>query len=339
LNNNSSHIDNLIARYLAGEASDNEREELLLWMDRSPENKKYFEGIRFVHDKAVSSHRIVKVDVDKAWQKLSLQMDDPALQKTSEIKSIPVYRKTWFRLAASVVLLLGLTLTFLLLNRTERTIENYSLVTTDTIQTHTIAGTGITLNRNSSLNFSLKKTGRKQEIELSGEAFLEVSHSSDTILIVRAGTTFIKDIGTSFNVKAYPEHPTIEVYVENGEVIFYTSDNTGITLKAGETGIFDKNEKRFYKPDAVDINAIAYKSKLFVFRDTPLSKAIQALNSVYNRKYELANPELGNCTITVIFDSESPEAIADVISETLGLQVSEQPDKFVLDGVVCSGQP
>jgi ferric-dicitrate binding protein FerR (iron transport regulator) len=279
------------------------------------------------------------VDVDKAWQKLSLQMDDPALQKTSEIKSIPVYRKTWFRLAASVVLLLGLTLTFLLLNRTERTIENYSLVTTDTIQTHTIAGTGITLNRNSSLNFSLKKTGRKQEIELSGEAFLEVSHSSDTILIVRAGTTFIKDIGTSFNVKAYPEHPTIEVYVENGEVIFYTSDNTGITLKAGETGIFDKNEKRFYKPDAVDINAIAYKSKLFVFRDTPLSKAIQALNSVYNRKYELANPELGNCTITVIFDSESPEAIADVISETLGLQVSEQPDKFVLDGVVCSGQP
>lgn len=339
MNNNSTHIDNLIARYLAGEASDSEREELLLWMDNAPENRKYFEGIQFVHDKAVSSHRIVKVDVDKAWQNLSAQMADEVTQTTPEIKSIPVYRKTWFRVAASIAFLLGLTLTFVLLNRQEQTIETYSLTTTETIQTHSIAGTGITLNRNSSLHLSLKKSGREKEIELTGEAFLEVSHSSDTVLIVKAGATFIKDIGTTFNVKAYPDSSTVEVYVESGEVLFYTSDNKGITLKGGEKGIFDKADKRFYKPDAVDINTIAYKSKLFVFRNTPLSKAIATLNSVYTRSYELANPALGNCTITVTFENESPEAIAEIIAETLGLHVSEQPGKFILEGVVCSGQP
>lgn len=334
----STHIDNLIARYLAGEASEKEWEELSLWMETTPENKKYFDGIKFVHDKAVASHRIVKVDVDKAWSKLSTQMMVSAEPSTAKTITLPVYRRTWFRVAASFAILLTISavLYFVSLpNVSERVI----MVANDTVKTQTLAGnTEITLNRNSKIIYNQKKSGKRQEIELTGEAFIEVNHGRDTTLVVKAGETMIRDIGTSFNVKAYSDSATIEVLVQSGEVAFYTAQNDGITVKAGESGIYNKQEKKFYKPDAVDINAIAYKSKLFIFRGHPLGKAISALNHVYGQQFELANANLENCTITVTFDNETPVGIAEIIAETLGLQVTQAGDRFILSGE-CSRQP
>jgi ferric-dicitrate binding protein FerR (iron transport regulator) len=340
LKSDSIHIDNLIARYLAGEASDNDWEELSQWMDSSPDNKKHFEGIRFVHDKAVASHRIVKVDVDKAWQKLNSQMMQPPREDVAPVIILPLYKKTWFRIAASFIILTAISALLYFVATPPATIgSSYTLATTDSVSTHVFAGnTEVTLNKNSRIVYKTKKAEKTREIELTGEAFIEVNHKADTSLIVKAGETFIRDIGTSFNVRAYSENKTIEVYVKTGEVIFYTSDNKGISVKAGETGVYDKVDKVFYRPDAVDINAIAYK-KLFIFHNMPLMKALAALNRVYGTKIELGNPALGNCNITVTFDNETPDAIADILAETLGLSVSLQGDKYILEGETCSSQP
>lgn len=333
MNFDNTHIDNLIAKYLVGEASEKEWEELSLWMESSPENKKHFEGIRFVHDKAVASHRIVKVDVDKAWQKLSSQMVQPAEKPT-----VPIYKKSWFRVAASIAIVLGISALLYFLPSGKAT-GTHTFASADTITTHNIASTEITLNRNSKVVYKLKKSGKERELQLTGEAFIEVRHSADTVLIVKAGETLIRDIGTSFNVKAYPDSQTVEVYVQEGEVAFYSAEQSGVLIKAGETGVYNRMNKEFSKKGPVDINTIAYKSKLFVFRNIRLSKAISALNSVYTKKYELANPSLSNCTITVTFDREEPAAIAEIIAETLGLQLSETDNKFILDGESCSSQP
>lgn len=340
MNSENTHIENLIARYLAGETSPEEREELFLWMDNAPENKKYFDGIKFVHDNAVASHRIVKVNVDKAWQKLSAQMaavDEGTKPKTV---TLPLYKKGWFRIAASLIIILGVSaLLYFISVPGKNNIASIALTTADTIITKTIASnTTVTLNKNSKIVYHSKKNSKKKELELTGEAFIEVHHTADTQLIVKAGETYIRDIGTAFNVKAYPDNSAIEVMVESGEVEFFTADK-GIILKAGETGIYDKVTKEFRKPDAVDINAIAYKSKLFVFHNTPLNKALTSLNSVYNQNFELANPTLGNCTITVTFDGETPEAIAEIIAETLGISISSHGNTFLFQGETCFSQP
>lgn len=334
----STHIDNLIAKYLAGEASKDEHDELMRWMENSPENKKYFEGITFVHDKAVASHPYIKVDSTKAWEKVRDQMKaKPAVAPEPKTVSLPIYKTGWFRIAASFILIAGLSFfLYYNINNSTRKFNQITISSTDDVMEQTIdPNTQVVLNRNSRISYPSKIRGKKKELTLTGEAFIEVTHSPDTQLIVKAEETFIRDIGTSFNVKAYPESNTVEVYVESGEVIFYTATNPGISIKQGETGVFNKAEKTFSKKAEEDINVIVYKTKLFVFRNTKLGDALREINAVYQETITLENPDLANCTITVTFDKENTSAIAEIIAETLGLQAAKAANGYVLKGDRC----
>jgi len=311
---------------------------LTQWMEESEENKKYFGDISFVHNKAIASHRYVKVNTDGAWRKIKGQMTE---KETSGRKvsssSWSIHKMTWTRIAASFILIAGTAILFYILRtHYQRGVELTTNISSgdSTIRTLT-GGTSLVLNRNSKLSIKINKKGRKKELTLSGEAFIEIKHSADTTIIVKAEGTLIKDIGTSFNVKAYPGSSTIEVFVESGEVTFYTAKLTGLVLTKGETGIFDKKTHTFRKADLLSQNIIAYKTHLFIFRNIRLAEAIDKLNSVYTEPIILGNPSLADCSITVTFDNENTASIADVIAETLGLKVEKTGYGYILNGERC----
>jgi ferric-dicitrate binding protein FerR (iron transport regulator) len=340
LTTDDKHIDSLIAKYLAGEATQEEQLQLRQWMDESEENKKYFGDIRFVHDKAVASHRYVKVDTEKAWSSVKAQMkgknDPPQLQPK---KKPAIYRTVWFRAAASLALIVGIAAIIYTLYKNPKQPEllTYSISSTDSTLTRTFnKTTQVVLNKNSKITFNHNRRNKTKELILSGEAYIQVKHSADTPLIVKAEETLIKDIGTSFNVKAYPGNSTIEVYVESGQVVFYTTLEAGINLTAGETGIYNRNTKSFRKSSTRNLNAISYTNHLFVFNHTRLAEVIDRLNSVYPESIVLENPVLEDCLLTVTFDHEAIDNIVDVIAETLGLRVRRTSNGYMLSGERCT---
>jgi len=338
LSKNSAHIDRLIARYLTGEASSEEVLLLEQWMEESPENKKYFGDIRFVHDKTVTSHKIIRVNTEKAWDTVKSQMKGAKkpVQK-SEIKLTSLYKSNWIRIAASFTLIIGISaIVYLTVIKNTQTEQSITIAATDSIINQNLSGnTQVILNNKSTIIYTTKSSGKEREIQLTGEAFIKVKHSIDTTLIVKAEETFIKDIGTSFNVKAYPESNTIEVFVESGEVAFYTQEQKGIILIKGEKGIYEKDKKLFHKEIAETPNIISYSTKLFIFRNSKLSEVINALNAVYPETVMIDNPSVADCAITVTFDYESLSSIVDIIAETIGLQVIETENSFHLIGEQC----
>ena len=106
---NSEHIDQLISRYLSGEATKSELLLLERWMAESAVNKKYFDGIKFVHDKAVASQTIVKFNVDKAWNTLHAKMHAESESKPKSAKIVRLYSTKLFQVAASLLFLVGLS--------------------------------------------------------------------------------------------------------------------------------------------------------------------------------------------------------------------------------------
>jgi ferric-dicitrate binding protein FerR (iron transport regulator) len=335
----SKHIDYLITRYLAGEASEVEKLQIEQWMNESEVNNKYFIDYRYIHDKAVSSNKLIKVDVDKAWNNLHQQMKSvPKTQVIYTAKKSTFRMPIWLQVAASFLLLTGMS--FWLYNKynksSEQVTNTFTVTSTEKVLKYKLADNSkIVLNKKSKIVYSSQFAKKNRELTLTGEAYFNVRHSSDTPFIVKAEVALIKDIGTSFNVKAYDGAKTIEVYVENGEVLFYASGNPGISLKKGETGIYNKMTKSFNKSGTAELNVLSYKTKHFIFQNINLIEAINQLNAVYPESIRINNNVLINCKITVTFDNEDVATIANVIAETLGLQVLKSPDGFILEGKGC----
>lgn len=335
----SKHIDHLIARFLTGEISNTEKLELERWMDESEVNKKYFGDIRFVNETAIASYRILKVDVDKAWNSLHQKMiSGHAGEITIGLPKKQLFIPVWLKAAAVFLLICGLSFLFYWVYQSIKPegIKTFAVTSHNSTLNYKLADRSeVFLNKNSKITYSSLFGKKNREVTLTGEAYFNVRHSADTPFVVKAEGTIVKDIGTAFNIKASPFAATVEVYVENGEVLFYTADNSGIKVIRGERAIYDKKKKSFKMLNTKEANILSYKTRVFVFQNTPLFEVVNLINSIYNSKIELANGNLTNCRITVKFDNEDINSIVNIISETLNLKAIKTNSGYVLEGNGC----
>ncbi|MDE7374724.1 MAG: FecR family protein, partial [Odoribacter sp.] len=66
-------------------------------------------------------------------------------------------------------------------------------------------GTRVWLNAETELKYPVTFTGEVREVTLEGEAYFEVAKNSARPFVVKSEKLEIKVLGTSFNVKAYPQ--------------------------------------------------------------------------------------------------------------------------------------
>jgi transmembrane sensor len=336
LNEESKHFDLLIARYISGEASEAEKLELKQWMDNNEANKKYFEGIAFADKQAVSSHKIVKVNVDKAWSSVHQKMIETKQQasQTGNIRILPL----WARFAAAFVVIAALS--FFFINQIEKNNSTHwanTYATVDSVSNYVLLDSSkVTLNENTRLQVAKGYGKKERRLELAGEAFFEVEPNSEKPFIVETGNALIMVTGTSFNIKNFDADSLVEVYVKTGSVLFFTPENEGITLMAGETGIYNKNSGAFNKTVLSNPNTSAYANRVFVFYNTSLKELFRQISKVYGTEILFDKPEIAACTITVSFTNDDIETIVSVVTETLNLSYSFINGQYHIFGEACS---
>lgn len=334
MDNGIEHIDDLIGKYLAGEATPQESAVLEGWMRESESNRKYVDQFRLIFDKASAVKELQRFDTDAAWNKVKSNLKKKNA-RTARLEPAPSYA-LWWKIAASIIVVLGVGF-FLYENMTltpDEIIKPVEVVAEDKTVGDTLPdGSGVFLNKETKIAYAYDKKDKKHEVKLAGEAYFNVKHDKDETFIIDAQGIYIRDIGTSFNVKAYPESNTVEVLVEEGEVIFYTADNPGIHLHANGKGVYNKIDKTF-TIDQPEANVLAYKTKFFIFSGTDLKTVVETLNDVYDKKI-IIDQRLENCQLTVSFREETIDEIVQVITETLGLTYTESGGNFMLQGEGC----
>ena len=330
----NDHIDELIGKYLAGEAVAEEIAFIESWASENESNRKYFDQFKTIFQKAaeVSDYQIY--DMDAAWSKMKRSLrgslgKSAVLPPPAPSNSFPL---SW-RMAAAVILIMGVGF---FLVRTFRPAEPSPVVVlsnTETVADTLPDGSGVVLNKQTQLAYKFDQKKKVHTVKLKGEAYFNIQHDSTMTFIVDIDGVMIKDIGTSFNVKAYPESNTVEVVVESGEVMFYTDKDSGVYLRANGKGIYNKTTKTF-TIDHPGENVLAYKTRVFTFSNSDLVTVIEALNGVYDKQIMISD-KIGSCHITVSFNNESQEEIVAIIAETLGLTVRQSEDKIMLEGPGC----
>ena len=142
-------------------------------------------------------------------------------------------------------------------------------------------GTGVHLNALSSLRFPVTFQGDRREVELTGEAYLQVAKDSARPFIVRVGEAYIRVLGTAFNISAYPDDRIIKTTLESGSVKMGVSDLEPVCLQPCQQAVFIPGNRRI---DVQSVNVaaeIAWKNGMFDIRNWPLAKIMDYLARWY----------------------------------------------------------
>jgi transmembrane sensor len=332
LSNIPDYIDELISKFLAGEASPEEAAQVKLWANESDENRKYLQQFEMIFERAASMKDWQNFDVDAAWRKMKLKLP------SKDEKVVPINKPhdsfSILKIAAGIIVVLGVGLLVYKMFFDSTSLKPVEVITKrETLNDTLPDGSNVFLNKETKLDYSFDRKAKVHKVKLQGEAYFHIKHEDDKKFLVEANGIYVRDIGTSFNVTAYPESNTVEVVVESGEVHFFTDENPGIYLKAGGKGVYNKVDRTFVI-DTPESNVLAYKTKFFSFSNANLGSVVEALNEVYDKKIVIGG-NLKSCPLTVSFNDEDISEIALIIGETLGLQVKESEHEILLEGKGC----
>ena len=320
-----TYIDELIAKYLAGEASPEEAILLDDWKNESKDNEAYFMSSSKIWQQ--SAHH--PIDTSALYERIRVQAK---LKKTPFIFTLPTLSP--LRIAASLLILSSVGIAFYLFNKNGSQPEKTITANTLSISEQLADGSTVTMRKQSKLTLLSGFNAKQRKLKLEGEAYFEVIHNAEKPFIIDAGGIEITDIGTAFNVKANPLNDTVTIAVTEGIVSLQTRD-TSMQVVAHQTGLYVRSRGTLQLISSVNPNSFAYRTKKFQFTVQRLSDVLAALNEVYEQQYNLTNDHLGDCLITVEFNNESPETIADIISETLGISYRKTANGFLFLGNTC----
>lgn len=192
-------------------------------------------------------------------------------------------------------------------------------------------GTIVKMNVGSELTFPSVFTGDHRIVELSGEAYFDVTHSTIPF-IVRSKNMDVKVLGTTFNMMVYPEEPVINTTLISGKVIVTChSDKDSITQTAVLTPGMQANYQK--EVQRLDINPVdceyhtAWTKGELSFENASIEEIMRIISRNYNLKIVFDSEELKaiKCFIS-IRKEKGFEEILKVINMATGVQFRTEND-------------
>lgn len=250
------HIWTLITKKLSGEATASEKDELHDLLRKQPSWQYAYEMLSKWWDAGENKNK--DTEAPASWQRVREHIADNILQEeiaSEGITEVPeepaLQRRTAGKSIAWIggVLLLLVCIGFYLM-KTHTLKPELDLVHSGKNAISEIStrygsksritlpdGTTVWLNSGSNLLYNNKNFGESdREVTLSGEAFFNVTHDSEHPFIIHAGKINVEVLGTSFDVKNYPDDKTVEATLIKGsiEVTFTNDPSRKVLLKPDE---------------------------------------------------------------------------------------------------------
>ena len=216
-------------------------------------------------------------------------------------------------------------------------------------------GSVINLNSGSKLTYPSFFTDKNRQVNLEGEAYFEVSADSLRPFYVNTSDITIKVIGTSFNVKSYPESNTIETTLVSGSL--EVSDKTIISrsmlnlnkhlvLKPNQKAVYIKDLDRLTLDDRIELKLetdrmkgpelsiqdqvdtqplTAWKDNKLIFNNERFEDLAIKLERWYNVKITIKARELRKERFTGTFENETTEQVLNAlkIAEPFGYTMNK----------------
>jgi len=199
-------------------------------------------------------------------------------------------------------------------------------------------GTRVKLNADSRLTYPRPFAAGVREVYLEGEAFFDVAHNPRRPFIVHTGNISTKVLGTSFNVRTYPEDEAVKVAVVSGKVMVESEDearpqqaNQGILLQPSEMVTYDK-KKLTANVIHIDIDQIiAWNKDILIFNNARFSEVVGQLERWYGVEFKINRKDPIKKGFSGTFENESLEYVLEGISYTSDFKYQLQENTVIIN--------
>lgn len=315
--------DDLLVKYLAGEADDRERDQVDRWLKDEENAKEY----RLLKQIWLESGQLLggrPPDENAAWERFRKRIrNQDQIHRRPE--SSP-RRLAWLPAAAVFALLVTAGwLAWSLLQQYNRAIVE--VASGQGVKVIELSdGSLVTLNKESRVSYVRKFQGAQRLVSLEGEAFFDITRDTKRPFIVYINDVRVEVTGTSFNIKGRED--LTEVIVESGSVEVSRAGRE-IALRAGEKTVSNSSGD-LVKQQTRNLLYQYYRTNQFVCRATPLQELVDALNEAYETRITVPDPALQQLPITTVFENESLDDILKVIGDTFDITIHHEENQILL---------
>jgi transmembrane sensor len=166
------------------------------------------------------------------------------------------------------------------------------------------------------------------DIQLEGAASLTIKHDPARTLRVKSGDAIITDIGTQFNVYAYPVDTVMSVTVTEGRVSFASVTHPTEPIELGANQGVDMNRGGGMRP--FTLASTALEATALVFDNLPLRDAALRLERRYGVRVLVPDAALGAKPVVARFHGETIEQVLDALSLALGAEYEHTGSTYTL---------
>lgn len=318
----------LLSRKLSGEILDEERQELEALVRTNPQLRKEGEALQafWGHGGGHSDED----DTKTAFEKLKSRMHatDPQMWPEQGARPEGGGVKWWMLMARMAAALIFFVITYYILEATglmpvrEDGLRSEYNIRGTRSHIKLADGTVVWLNADSELKYPLRFRGNKREVYLKGEAFFDVAKDASRPFIVHTEAMNINVLGTSFNIKAYPDDSTSETTLITGEVEVELKDRSEkkIRLRPAEKLVITNGvdsvqslipkagpviiKPTYFSKDDSAIIETAWVDNKLIFQDESFDHLASRMERWYNVSIRFENTAIQQLRFTGIFSKE-----------------------------------
>ena len=265
---------------------------------------------------------------ERVWAKLQEQ-----IQIKPAPKRIPLWRKG-LRVAASILLpLCCVGLGYSLSGNKAKPGDEKMTVQVAVGQKATMQlpdGTHIWLNSASSLTYDNSYNTKERVVYLQGEAYFEVHKDKMRPFIVKADDLSVEALGTSFNVKAYPDDNYVMATLMEGSIRI-SSPFQSEELKPNEKLTFTKSDGQFAKWLVLDAEKnISWVNSQLAFEGERLEDIAKVLERMYSIDIRFASESLKNIRFSGTIKNNNLENVLQLITFVSPIRYSLENDTTII---------
>ena len=142
-------------------------------------------------------------------------------------------------------------------------------------------GTRVWLNSETSIQYPVAFGAKERRVFVQGEAYFEVAKDANKPFTVQFMSSSVTVLGTSFNIRSYPEEKRSQTTLAEGSVRIY-SPGSSMLLKPGEQAEVSALSGEMVKQEVEVKNFTSWKDGRFVFEQQPLEDIMRTLERWYD---------------------------------------------------------